>query len=345
MRLRVRLGGAEISIEQARRLASAKNGKAADGIDPSADKRTVRQSETLQQLFDRWCEDHADVRLAERTRVTDKSRFDTCLKSLASRRVLAITEADVRALHAKVGREHGKVSANRAVQLLRRLLNWGKVAPNPAAKAVDLFTERSRERFVLPAEMGPLFKALDDEKTNPLIRDFVYLCLWCGQRRSTVQSMAISEIDLERGVWTIPAEKTKGKRPIHVPLVAPALEIIKRRMGHPSGYILASYGERGHLVEPKAGWKGVLKRAKLNDITIHDLRRSFGSYQAAMGTNLPTIGASLGHANLAATQIYSRLHLDPVRQSVTAAVQAMQAAAVAKPQKEAGTATTPTPAT
>jgi integrase len=58
-------------------------------------------------------------------------------------------------------------------------------------------------------------------------------------------------------------------------------------------------------------------------LRIHDLRRTFGAYQACAGTSLPIIGESLGHKSLAATQVYARLNLDPVRASVTKAVDAM----------------------
>ena len=59
------------------------------------------------------------------------------------------------------------------------------------------------------------------------------------------------------------------------------------------------------------------------DLRIHDLRRTLGSWQAATGASLPIIGKSLGHKSLAATQIYARLNLDPVRASVSKATDAM----------------------
>jgi integrase len=332
--VRTRIGGREMTIEQARLAVARMNGDIALGNDPSAGKRAVRQSATLQELFDRWEAEHAKVRLAPRTQVTDKGRFDTCFEDWKNRRILSINESDVRAIHAKLGKERGHVTANRAVQVLRKLYNFARVGHNPASKATKMFPERSRERFILPAEMPALFKAIDDDQTNPLIRDFLYLCLFTGARRSNVEAMRDEEIDFERGVWTIPAEKTKAHLPIHVPLVPQALEIINRRKGHASGFILPGYGVTGHLVEAKATWKDVLTRAGLKDLRIHDLRRSLGSYQAALGSSLPVIGASLGHSNLAATAIYSRLHLEPVRQSVLGAANAISAAAKAVPRTQ-----------
>jgi integrase len=59
------------------------------------------------------------------------------------------------------------------------------------------------------------------------------------------------------------------------------------------------------------------------DIRIHDIRRTFGSYQALTGASLSIIGRSLGHKSVKATQIYARLNLDPVRESVEKANHAM----------------------
>ena len=82
-----------------------------------------------------------------------------------------------------------------------------------------------------------------------------------------------------------------------------------------------------HLVEPKTAWQRVVRRAKLNDCRMHDLRRTLGSWQAAGGASLLIIGKSLGHRSESATRVYARLATDPVRQSVEKATVAMITAA------------------
>jgi integrase len=62
----------------------------------------------------------------------------------------------------------------------------------------------------------------------------------------------------------------------------------------------------------------------LKDVRLHDLRRTFGSWQAARGSSELLIGKSLGHRNTAATKVYARLTLDPVRQSIERATDAMR---------------------
>lgn len=63
--------------------------------------------------------------------------------------------------------------------------------------------------------------------------------------------------------------------------------------------------------------------ARIEDLTIHDLRRTLGSWQAATGASLVIIGKSLGQTGVEATKIYSRLNIEPVRASVERATGAL----------------------
>ena len=90
-----------------------------------------------------------------------------------------------------------------------------------------------------------------------------------------------------------------------------------------------------HLVEPKKGWKRILERAKIEDLRIHDLRRTLGSWQAKTGASLAIIGKSLNHKNQNTTAIYARLDLDPVRDSINTATSAMLTAAGLKKPADA----------
>lgn len=321
---RVRIGGfPEVSVEQARRIVATWQGQIASGQNPAIERKTISKSATLGELWERWKSDHAGQRLRQRTIVTDESRFNTCFDDWRGRRISGIRESDVRAKHAEIGKTRGHVTANRAIQLLRRLFYFARIDPNPAAKkAVQLFRETTRSRFLQPDELPKLFAALEAEP-NQTIKDFIYLSLWTGQRRSNVQSMRWDELDLTGGAWTIPAEKTKAHQPIIVHLTAPAMEILNRRHGGESEYVLPGRGVSGHLTEPKFAWKAILKRAGVTNLTIHDLRRSLASWMAIGGTSLPIIGAALGHKSPSATAIYARLHGSAVAASLDNTVKTM----------------------
>ncbi|MBI2379209.1 MAG: tyrosine-type recombinase/integrase [Gammaproteobacteria bacterium] len=73
---------------------------------------------------------------------------------------------------------------------------------------------------------------------------------------------------------------------------------------------------------------------QLADLRIHDLRRTLGSWQAKTGASMAVIGKSLNHKSIQSTAIYSRLDVDPVRQSVNTATAAMLEAAGVKAPAE-----------
>lgn len=73
---------------------------------------------------------------------------------------------------------------------------------------------------------------------------------------------------------------------------------------------------------------------RITDLRIHDLRRTLGSWQAKQGASLAIIGKSLNHKSQAATAIYARLDLDPVRASVNSATAAIMEAAGVKKSAE-----------
>jgi len=66
-----------------------------------------------------------------------------------------------------------------------------------------------------------------------------------------------------------------------------------------------------------------MKRTKLKDLRMHDLRRTLGSYMAMNNQSLQIIGKVLGHKSPTATQIYSRLAFDPLKQAMEAAQSSM----------------------
>lgn len=165
--IRYKLGSfPELSVEVARKRAIRDLGEIVQGKDPREERRSIRDSITLEELFWRWEKEHAALRHTDKTRRTDKSRFDTCFADWKARKIGVIREPHVRSKHAEIAEERGCVTANRAMQLLRRLFNFARVNPNPAGnKAVNFFQERPRDRYLLGDELPRFFAALDGEST------------------------------------------------------------------------------------------------------------------------------------------------------------------------------------
>ena len=59
-------------------------------------------------------------------------------------------------------------------------------------------------------------------------------------------------------------------------------------------------------------------QAGVPDVTIHDLRRTLGSWLAASGESLTLVAKVLNHSSISTTQVYARLSLEPVRKALEA---------------------------
>ena len=324
--VRIRLGKfSDLSIDQARKAAAEFTGEQAKGVDLAAERRAKRQEQTLKELWGDWLEVHAKPR--KRTWKDDERQWKKYIAdTFGTRRLSSLRTSELAKWHAKIGKDSGHIQANRAKALLATLLNHavriGLLVANPC-RSVPNFPEQSRERFLLPAEMKTFFDAL--ATVGEPWHDFFQLALFTGARRGNIASMAWNEIDLDRTTWTIPADKTKNKRPAVIALSPPAVAILLSRleMFGTSEYVFPSSSVTGHVVDPRKAWERLRTESGLTDLRMHDLRRSLGSWQAAAGASLAIIGASLGHADLKSTQVYARLQLDPVRAAVTKAADDM----------------------
>jgi integrase len=192
---------------------------------------------------------------------------------------------------------------------------------NPC-NGITKFKTRSRERFIRPDEFERFFNTLKTV-TNIPFRDYVYLSLFTGARQGNILSMRWDQIDFDLGLWHIPI--TKNKESQTVPLTDLAIRILKERNENKTSdiWVFPSTGASGHLVEPKTAWAKFLGNAKLEDLRLHDLRRTLGSYMAMNNQSLQIIGKVLGHKSSAATQIYSRLSSDPLKHAMEAAQASM----------------------
>lgn len=317
----------DLGIEQARKKAMEINLLIAEGKSPADIKRGQKAEFTFADLFADYLERHA--KLKKKTWTEDESQYNLYLdKSLGKKRLSAITRQEIAQVHSNITKAGHAPTANRVKALISSIFGWAISAglwhTNPAT-GIKNNKEKSRDRFLQGDELPRFFKALAEEE-NDTIRDYFLMSLLTGARRSNVLAMQWSDINFDRREWRIP--ETKNGLPQTVTLSPEAIEVLRNRQSDaPNRYVFPGTGKSGHLVEPKKGWKRILERAGIEDLRIHDLRRTLGSWQAKTGASLSIIGKSLNHKSQNTTAIYARLDLDPVRDSVNTATSAMLAAA------------------
>src|SRR5262249_8434072 len=139
-----------------------------------------------------------------------------------------ISMADVRQLKEKL--KSMPHTANRTMQLLRAVYNRAIKAKafkgeNPVV-GIPLYKEKPRGRFLEKVEVERLFKTLNEYPLEDP-RDFIWLSLLTGARKSNLFSMQFSDIDFDGGVWLIPETKNGTSQP--VALTGLEIKILKTR--------------------------------------------------------------------------------------------------------------------
>ncbi|MGJ8624238.1 MAG: tyrosine-type recombinase/integrase [Yoonia sp.] len=312
----------DMTVEQARKRAVTAKGEIATGANPQKERRAIRDEMTFGDLFSEYLEKYSKVH--KRSWQYDEREVNRFLSRWFKRKISSFDRVEIERLHAKIGKENGTTQANRLLERIRSIFNkaieWGWQGNNPAV-GIKKFKEKSRDRFLQPDELPRFFEALANEP-NETARDFFMISLLTGARKSNTLAMRWRDINFSTATWRIEETKNGEAQTIHLP--AQAIEILTaRKLASESPWVFEGSGTSGHLADPKKAWKRILTEAGIEDLRIHDLRRTLGSYQAATGANGYIIGKSLGHKSQQSTAIYARLNLDPVRESVNKATDAM----------------------
>tara|TARA_R110000787_G_scaffold262422_9_gene368021 strand:+ start:16135 stop:17457 length:1323 start_codon:yes stop_codon:yes gene_type:complete len=371
--VRVTLGTfPDMTIENARKEATKAKGALASGENPNVEKNRLRKEITLKMLFDLYMERYSKVE--KKSWEYDEREINKFLSHWFNRKISDISKYEIKTLHLNMRENNGLYQANRMLERIRSMYNkaieWGWDGVNPT-QGIKKFREKSRDRYILPDEMPLLLHALAEEH-NEVARDYIYISLFTGARKTNVLQMRWEQVDWHNKTWRIP--DSKNGEPVEVPLSLKAEEVLERRLkvGAGSPWVFPSETSKGgHLIDPKKAWIRIKQRATLSawsqdqkvaalieekkitlpegheigslysaveteaqkqnielpkslmDIRLHDIRRTFGSYQAISGASLQIIGRSLGHKSQQSTQVYARLHNDPVRASIDAATAAM----------------------
>lgn len=321
----------DLSVAMAREEAQKIRGAVAQKLDPSEERQRERRELTFKELADLYMERHAKPH--KDSWKTDQSRLDRhVVPRIGSRRLSDISTEDIARLQQAVA-EHGEYESNRTIVLVRTMFNiarhWKLFAGDNPAVPIKLFKEEKRERFLNPEELIKVNKALASEP-NDYWRAYFPLVLLLGTRKREILNAKWSDIDFEQRTWRIP--DTKADRPHLLPIPTQAMEILKRLPSHgTSKFVFPSpTAKGGHIVEPSKAWQRIRNRAAghpdgppegedhdrdacVCGCTIHDLRRTLGSWLAAQGIGLPVIGKALNHRTPSSTAVYARLELEPVR--------------------------------
>lgn len=208
-----------------------------------------------------------------------------------------------------------------AFSLLRAFINWtaehpdysGLVSPTVCSTRVkkEVIPRGKAKDDCLQREQLPAwFKAVRG-LANPTMAAYLQTLLLIGARRNELAALEWDDIDFKWQTITI-RDKVEGERAIPLtPYVATLLEPLPRR----NKFVFASpTSKSGRIEEPRHIHNKALAVAGIEGLTLHGLRRSFGTLSEWVEVPVGVVAQLMGHKPSAiAERHYRRRPLDLLR--------------------------------
>lgn len=123
------------------------------------------------------------------------------------------------------------------------------------------------------------------------------LTILTATRTTEALEVKWEEIDLRKGIWTIPAERKKEFKGLIIPLSSQALQLLKdmkRSTNDATGYVFSGSIDGKPL--SNMSMLMLLRRMGIKDVTVHGFRSTFSDWAGDETSHEPnTVEYCLGH--------------------------------------------------
>ena len=331
-RQRMTLGAyGALTADAARDLAKKKLGEVAEGGDPLAEKAARRAMPS----FGGWCDEYLEGVRHRKKQPREDERFlaprsepkkhgrkrakdepphpaAVVASRLRPKPLDQINRRDIEAGMLTMS-ERGNTTANRWLASVRACLSAavkaGTIEHNPAL-GMSQYREAPPRARVLSNEEFAKVVDLFDGIHDPFERIAFVLLMDTGARKSEVLRALWEDINLDERQWRIPSPKSG--RPQMVPLADSTVAFLRAapRVGP---WLIAGKDPTKHREDLRGSWDAIREAAGIKDVTIHDLRRTFGQH-VARKAGLHIASKLLRHSDIRVTEkVYAPLGLDDMR--------------------------------
>lgn len=325
-----------LTLDQARALAKMRLGEVAFGRDPADERSGRRGAPTVGDVCDWYLAEADSGRLLGRrgmpikpsTLYMDRSRIDRHIKPLiGTRKVAGLKMADIAIMQADIaegktlgtrrsgrGRtaEGGSGAASRTVSTIHSIfahaLRMGIIDVNPAA-GIRRIASKRRDRRLSVAEIvrfGQAMHELASFSEAPKGLALIRLIALSGFRLNEAQGLERKWVDEDARLIIFPDTKSGAQRRA---IGSCALAVIRDQPRPKSRkYVFPADGSDFHYRQGPDVLVRICAAAKIDGVTAHTLRHTFGSVAGDLGFSELTIAAMLGHGKRGVTQGY--IHVD-----------------------------------
>lgn len=173
---------------------------------------------------------------------------------IGNRPIAEITPAELLASLKKIERRGHHETAIRTRSLASRVFRYGvataRCANDPAHLLRGaLITPEVTHRAAITeaAPLGAFLRAVDDYTGGPIVKLALQIAPHVFLRPGELRQGRWDEIDWEGRAWTVPASRTKLRRPHSVPLSRQVIALLRELEIHSGGFERMFPGQRSHL--------------------------------------------------------------------------------------------------
>lgn len=229
-----------VSLADARKLRDQAKELLAKDVDPKEYKdnltrqQQVQLSNTLKQVAANWFEikkaDISDSYAVDLWRSLELHIFPSLGKYPITKITAPLTIDVMKPIVAKGNLETVKRLSQRLNEIMNYAVNTGLIQANPLTGMKAAFKKPVKQHMptLTPDQLPELMKAISYASIKLVTRCLIEWQLHTMSRPSEAACTRWDEIDLEKMLWVIPAERMKMKREHVVPITRQTAEILER---------------------------------------------------------------------------------------------------------------------
>jgi integrase len=319
-----------ISLSDARTKRDEARKRLMEGIDPSVQKKLNRIAaetaarNTFGLVAAEFLSNLEANGAAPATLAKNKWLLEDLAAPLANRPIAEITAAEILDLLKRIEKTGRRETARRLRGVIGTVFRLAVVTlratgdPTSALQGA-LLRANTKPRAAITDEkqFGGLLRAIDEYDGWPTIKAALKFCSLTFARPGEVRGATRSEINFDKGVWRIAAERTKMRRPHDVPLSRQSVDVIEGiwSMSDDCELIFPSIRSNQRPLSENA-FNAALRRMGFaaDEMSAHGFRSTASTILNENGFNPDVIEAALGHqAENAIRRAYNRATYWPER--------------------------------
>ncbi|OTQ01900.1 integrase [Gilliamella apicola] len=303
----------EVSLQQARKQRDEARELIKQGIDPQHHKAEQEQrkqeacNNTFYAMAEKWFKFKTEQGLEEQTLKKAwrslENHFFPYIKDIPIKQVTAIKAINaLQPLNNNNKYETVKRVCRRINEIMYYAVNMGIIDNNPLARITDVFNSPKvkNQPTIPPTELPEFMQALAMAKIELQTRCVIEWQLLTLTRPSEAVGAKWEEINLDKKLWSIPAERMKMDRPHNIPLSPQAIKILEimKSINHKSEFVFPT--ARPPYNKPMSSQTAnmAIKRMGYKDkLVAHGLRALASTALNEQGFNYDVIESALSHVD------------------------------------------------